>query len=291
MSNDALMIASAILNLQQESSIFKDFLFPLLSALLSVLAGYYIANKSFKKQEKLKTELDRVNSCNVFIVGVDGMLQTLASIKTIYNGKLNSHPVVRAMSIPKITTYIFPPPDASAIVFLAYANEYKDNHKFYEGWNNIPRFNAMLGNYAQVYEVTQRRNNLLESLSKLVTLEGDGTGVINLEEFTDENWRELRKLADVTETLISKVDGLIREVNSCIHNLHLAANKVINNDLIKGHASIVTYVNKDDDFKNLLKPTIEVDYSLLGDLLGITAEEARSTYKSGYENAPYPESD
>ncbi|WP_423750531.1 hypothetical protein, partial [Citrobacter freundii] len=64
MSNDALMIASAILNLQQESSIFKDFLFPLLSALLSVLAGYYIANKSFKKQEKLKTELDRVNSCN-----------------------------------------------------------------------------------------------------------------------------------------------------------------------------------------------------------------------------------
>lgn len=117
MSNDALMIASAILNLQQESSNFKDYIFPALTTSGSVLLGYLMANNTFAKQEIIKSEIARVNDFNKFLVAIDSGMQTLIAIKNTYMGRINSNPIERALSIPTISCYFSPPPDVTLIIF------------------------------------------------------------------------------------------------------------------------------------------------------------------------------
>lgn len=99
MSNDALMIASAILNLQQESSIFKDYIFPTLTTSGSVLLGYLVANNAFTRQEIIKSEIERVNNFNKFFVAIDSGMQTLIAVKNTYKGRINTNPIERALSI------------------------------------------------------------------------------------------------------------------------------------------------------------------------------------------------
>lgn len=290
MSYNALMIARAILDLKQESSVFKDFVFPLISTVVSVLMGYYISQRSFEKQEKLKAELEKVNRYNSFVVGMDGVLQSLIGIKSIYRNRLDDDPWNRLVEIPKIKVHLFTPPEVSSIVFLAYANEYQKGHPVDEGWNNLPRFNKMLGNYSQLNELIQRRNNLKESLIQIVQQNEDNQASIDITEFIKKHSAIVVPLIDTTEALISKVDGLLQEVNSCVHNLHLAANKSIDNEKIKKYTHILTYKNENDDYEEIIKPSVTVNYLTLSSLLGITEEKAKNLYKNGYEEVNYPKS-
>lgn len=287
MSNNALMIARAILDLKQESSVFKDYVFPLLSTVVSVLLGYYISQRSFEKQEKLKAELEKVNRYNSFIVGMDGVLQSLIGIKSIYRNGLDNDPWNRAVKIPKIKIHLFTPPDVSSIVFLAYANEYKKAHAVDEGWNNLPRFNKMLGNYSQLNELIQRRDNLIESFIQIVRQNEDEQVPLGVDDFVKKHSKIVVPLIDATEALISKVDGLLQEVDSCVHNLHLAANKSIDNARIKKYTRILTYKNENDDYEEIIKPSVPVNYLTLSSLLGVTVEEAKNLYKNGYEGVNY----
>lgn len=109
MSNDALMIASAILNLQQELSNFKDYIFPLLTTSDSVLLGYLVANNVFAKQGIIKSEIERVNNFNEFLVVIDSGMQTAGSSKKNYKDRINTNPIERAFSIPTISCYFSPP--------------------------------------------------------------------------------------------------------------------------------------------------------------------------------------
>ncbi|ENG3753818.1 MULTISPECIES: hypothetical protein [Klebsiella pneumoniae complex] len=286
MSNDALMIASAILNLQQESSIFKDYIFPTLTTSGSVFLGYLVANNSFTKQEIIKSEIERVNNFNKFLVAIDSGMQTLIAVKNTYKGRINTNPIERALSIPKINCYFSPTPDVTLVVFLAKANKYNEAGNFYETWNNLPRINAMLGNFQYLYDLVNHRNDVLSQLREFYQINALGQSFLDPNSLTADQFKVLRTAIDLTEGVVCMVEGLLKEYYSCLKNLPNAAKLSINEKLTKHHVEILTYTNPSPQFRDSFSPVPNVDISELARLLGTTEDVARSSFITGYENVP-----
>ncbi|EPH0828916.1 hypothetical protein MBR06_005049 [Klebsiella pneumoniae] len=286
MSNDALMIASAILNLQQESSIFKDYIFPTLTTSGSVFLGYLVANNSFTKQEIIKSEIERVNNFNKFLVAIDSGMQTLIAVKNTYKGRINTNPIERALSIPKINCYFSPTPDVTLVVFLAKANKYNEAGNFYETWNNLPRINAMLGNFQYLYDLVNHRNDVLSQLREFYQINTLGQSFLDPNSLTADQFKVLRTAIDLTEGVVCMVEGLLKEYYSCLKNLPNAAKLSINEKLTKHHVEILTYTNPSPQFRDSFSPVPNVDISELARLLGTTEDVARSSFITGYENVP-----
>ncbi|HCQ8608700.1 TPA: hypothetical protein OME79_004322 [Klebsiella pneumoniae] len=286
MSNDALMIASAILNLQQESSIFKDYIFPTLTTSGSVFLGYLVANNSFTKQEIIKSEIERVNNFNKFLVAIDSGMQTLIAVKNTYKGRINTNPIKRALSIPKINCYFSPTPDVTLVVFLAKANKYNEAGNFYETWNNLPRINAMLGNFQYLYDLVNHRNDVLSQLREFYQINALGQSFLDPNSLTADQFKVLRTAIDLTEGVVCMVEGLLKEYYSCLKNLPNAAKLSINEKLTKHHVEILTYTNPSPQFRDSFSPVPNVDISELARLLGTTEDVARSSFITGYENVP-----
>jgi len=286
MSPDTFEIAKAISSLQNETNYFKDYIFPFLSTSGSVVAGYFIASYSFKSQEKTKAEIDKVNKLNEFFISIDGGLQTLIAIKSIYSGRINSDPVQRALSIPRIECHISEPPDPKTIVFLTKGNEQVSGEPYYSSWNNLPRINAMVGNYAHLCNRISARNNFKTEIDHFLEYSENGEGFINFEKLTNKDWRVFRQLVDSTESVITLVDGLLKEYYSFLINMHTAASKSINKKLIKGHVELLSYSNNSEMFRSQLDPCPPVDVDSLAHILKITKENASEVYITGYENVP-----
>lgn len=283
MSNDALMIASSILSLQQEASDFRNYIFPVLTTLVSVLLGYLVANNSFTKQEITKSEIERVNDFNKFLVTIDSGMQTLISVKNTYRNRLNSAPIERALSIPTIDCYFPQTPDVTLVIFLAKANEYSDSSNFYDTWNNLPRVNAMLGNFQYLRDKIKYRNLVLAQLREFYKLNVQGQSFINPASLTSEQIKVLKTVVDLTEGVVCLVEGLLKEYYSCLRNIPNAAKLAINEKLTKKHVEILTYSNPSPQFKEAFEPIPEVNISQLALLLGTTEEVVRKSYITGYE--------
>lgn len=286
MSNEALMIASAILNLQQESSNFKDYIYPILTTSGSMFLGYWVANNAFTKQEIIKSEVGRVNDFNKFLIAIDSGMQSLITVKNIYRNRLNSNPIERALSIPEINCFFAPTPDVSLVIFLAKVNEYSESLNFYETWNNLPRVTAMLGNFQYLHDKINHRNEVLTQLRELFQLDDQGRSVLNSDSLTEDQFKVLKKAVDLTEGVICMVEGLLKEYYSCLKNIPNAAKSAIDEKLIRKHVEILTYSNPSSQFRNAFEPVPEVDISELAFLLGTTKEVAKALFTTGYENVP-----
>ncbi|GEM_PF-1502035 len=287
MSPDTFEIAKAISSLKDESSILKDYIFPLISTIVTVSLGYKLAERSFNHQEKIKSEIAKVNSYNRFFVGLDAMFQTLIAIKKTYAVINETHPITRALKIPRMVGHVFNPPDVSSISFLSEKNEYCESLKVYDGWSNLARLNTMVGNYAQLQNRIYIRNNQKDSFNEILRKTTSVNWEIDLTKISDENVPELFKLIDSTESIISLVDGLIREVYSCLTELSDNISKVINADLIDGHVNILTYKNKSKEIMLLLKSAPQFSTQGLSDVLCMSESDIFSMYKSGYEDFSY----
>ncbi|HHE1766796.1 TPA: hypothetical protein ACO347_003450 [Salmonella enterica subsp. enterica serovar Strathcona] len=286
MSNDALMIASAILNLQQESSIFKDYIFPTLTTSGSVLLGYLVANNTFTRQEIIKSEIERVNNFNKFFVAIDSGMQTLIAVKNTYKGRINTSPIERALTIPKINCFFSPTPDVTLVVFLAKANKYSETSSFYETWNNLPRVNAMLGNFQYLHDKVNHRNSVLSQLREFYQLNAQGQSYLNPNLLTPDQFKVLKTAIDLTEGVVSMVEGLLREYYSCLKNMPIAAKLSINEKLTKKHVEILTYSNPSPLFRDSFSKVPEVNISELANVLGTTEDVAKASFITGYENVP-----
>lgn len=286
MSNEALMIASAILNLQQESSNFKDYIYPILTTSGSVFLGYLVANNAFTKQEIIKSEIDRVNDFNKFLTAIDSGMQSIIAVKNIYRNRLNSSPIDRALNIPEINCYFAPTPDVSLVIFLAKANEYSESRNFYDTWNNLPRINAMLGNFQYLHDKINHRNEVLTQLREFYQLDDQGRSVLDPNSLTVDQFKVLKKVVDLTEGVVCMVEGLLKEYYSCLKNIPNAAKLSINEKLTRKHVEILTYSNPSPQFRNAFEPVPKVDISELALLFGITEEAAIELFITGYESVP-----
>lgn len=286
MSPDTFEIAKAISSLRGETDYFKDYIYPLISTTGSVIAGYFIASYSFKKQERIKSEVDKVNKLNEFFISIDGGLQTLIAIKSIYGGRIDSNPITRAMSIPRIECHISEPPDTRTIVFLSKGNMLSKGQPYYSTWNNVPRISAMVGNYSHLCKRIIDRNNLKTDISHLLKYTGNGEGYVDFDTASPKDLRVIRMLVDATESVISLVDGLIKEYYSFLIHMHASASKSIDKKLIKDYVEMLSYSNDSEMFRSQLEPCPPIDIELLADVLQVTKQNAEELYVTGYETVP-----
>ena len=108
MTQEVEMIVKAIGELQQEPNYFKDYMFPIASALFTSLLGAGIAFLTIKHQEDLKIEKTKMDSTNKWTLLAEEARSTLIAIKSNYHGNLTEIPAQRLSAIPSILFHATP---------------------------------------------------------------------------------------------------------------------------------------------------------------------------------------
>jgi hypothetical protein len=101
-SNEVKLIVEAINNLRQPVDTFKDYIYPVLSAILSSALALVVAYISLHYQERIANEKRKAEEINKwYFIGYEAF-QCLLGIKNNYAGRLDSNPIGRAATIPPI---------------------------------------------------------------------------------------------------------------------------------------------------------------------------------------------
>lgn len=282
MPQDLQPIVDAIIGLQQPSSILKSYVFPIIPAVFTTLAGFFIASYNFKRQESIKADAQKIEAANKFIVQMDSAFQSLISAKTRYKDVINDVPLDRAFSIGKNTAYFSTINGVDNLVFLAKGCKVVDGQPYYVTWNNVPRINAMVGNYLYLLDIIKSRNSLLEQLETHISYTEEGHQTINFSTITPEAYNLIKLLVNSTEIMLKLTDGLIIEFNSFMSGIDEAIGKSINTKRVSHLTTIVKFNTNNPFIQNALQPIPEPNYSELAKLFGRDEESVRSMFDVGY---------
>ncbi len=98
------------------------------------------------------------------------------------------------------------------VVFLAKANKYNEAGNFYETWNNLPRINAMLGNFQYLYDLVNHRNDVLSQLREFYQINALGQSFLDPNSLTADQFKVLRTAIDLTEGVVCMVEGYLKNI-------------------------------------------------------------------------------
>lgn len=305
MTPDAVLIAKAILMLKTDVDYAKDYVFPIALSFFSALIGGVTAYYINSRQEKIKMESEKLNSSNSLMMIFFQMINTLVAIKNNYIGMTYKHPLQRALAINEILfntnevnfdisrlVFIKKVPTANKTFFnkMLFVMKYKllkreqpmpSDEELSNTWRNIARIDACLFNYNFVIKSLLIRNeldsNIRGQLSKVVNarkpvLELDFCSINN-----EIGAGELAKYIGLTESLVSLIDFLIKEIDSFIIAFsEIAESNIELSKVNKARLSIII-LNKPEYLATLI-PTVKLDFEHLSLLVGMSQEEAERKY-------------
>jgi hypothetical protein len=283
---ETALLVQAIEGLQQESNHFKDYIFPIASALCTSLLGAGIAYLTLRHQEGVQIEKDKLETSNKWTFHAEGARATLIAIKANYHGQLSDSPLQRLGSIPSI---LF---NAESITenyqnlsfLIPSANEKKEIPK----WSQIPRIRAMISNYNYLLKLWQQRNEMNEQFKRQI-LQSQGSKAytnLSLEDVIAAcGQAQVVVLIDLTERVIRLTDDLIIELDSFLSEFPVYAKTKVQVKRLKRYGLIVTYSNNGNEkLLKLLERSPEVDFKPVEQLFGEPADEIKRRHTTGYEN-------
>ncbi|QIR27535.1 hypothetical protein [Kluyvera genomosp. 3] len=279
MSPDTKALIDAINGLNHTDSFLKCYIYPLLPAIISTLAGFVLATINFNKQESVKSDAAKINNANKFIIKAESAFQSLMVVKNIYQGRLTDEPIQRAITIGKIEVYLPELNGVEELVFLAEGNNLRPGDSYNSTWNNIPRISAMLGNYLYAVERINARNKSREELFKHIPI---GVTSFGLEELGADGYQKLKTHVNDTEVLVSMVDALIIEFDSFLKNISTSIKKSLNVDRVKHLSTIVNYNGNNPLIEQSLVRSPEPNYTLLANILEIDENAVRASFRNYY---------
>ncbi|MEB1055694.1 hypothetical protein [Citrobacter portucalensis] len=279
MSPDAKAIVDAIHSLNHTDSFLKSYIYPLLPAVISTLAGFILASVNFNKQECVKADAVKINNANKFIIKAESAFQSLMVVKNIYQDRLTNEPIQRAIVIGKVEVYFPELSGVEELIFLANGNTSRPGDAYYTTWNNIPRISAMLGNYLYAVERINARNKSREELFKHIPVEAKS---LNLADLGVEGYKKLQTHVNDTEVIISIIDSLIIEFDSFLKNITASIKKSLNVDRVKHLSTIVNYNGNNPLIEQSLVRSPEPDYALLANILEMDENTVRASFRNYY---------
>lgn len=284
MHNETELIVNAIESLRQEDNIFKDYIFPIASALFTSLLGFVIAYKFFRYQEDIKIEKEKMDTANKWTLLADEARSKLISIKQNYHGKLTGNPIQRAAAISTILFTAKPiVEDYSKLSFLVP----KQSSDEYPKWSQIPRIRTMIHNYNYVQELWLKRNEIERPIKeKVVQLYSTKAFVdVSPEQiFECVGEADFALLVDLTEKVITLTDDLLVELDDFRANFPVYAKTHIDTKRLKRYGSVLTYpIDKNEILLAMLKKSPNTDYSSVTALFGATTDQLKQRYSTGYE--------
>jgi hypothetical protein len=286
-TKDIDSIVKVIASLKPVSNIFKDYLFPICSAFLSSLLGAGVAYFSFKYQDQIKIEKDKLNAANKWLLIAEEAFSSLIAIKNNYHGRLLDNPIQRFSQIPTIIDQ--PKPINEDLALLSFIVPKSVDDKFSIGkWSQLPRIRAMVSNYNCLLELWKKRNEIERPIKETIvtTFSNMGYANVNLNQITGCVGRaNFISAIDLNERVIKLTDDIILEINDFMMNFPILAKSRIKINKLKKYGSVLTYSNDNKVLLEMIKRSPEVNYNILADLFGKTPDEIKIRYKTGYENS------
>lgn len=285
MNSDVELIVNAINGLKDNGNVAKDYVLPVFLSLTSAYLGVAVAKMTFSHQEKVKSEVGKVNIINKYLMKVGEARQALIAIKYNYKNMTKKDFIERAFEVPYI---IFDDRriinDSYELSFMAAPEKNYVKKEYHESWENPLRVSMMIDNYNQIYNLLTKRNEiyieLMGILSSQMSVSEKVTEKDNGEErlYSIIGKERLLSFCDLTEKLISFTDDILFEVEDFMVNFAVAAKGKVNLKLIKKYSTLLQYAKSEYEITRAIEP----DYKNIGEYLGVTTQEAKERYDHGY---------
>lgn len=286
MHEETELLVKAVESLRQDSSVFKDYVFPVASALFTSLLGAGIAYFTLRHQESIQIEKDKMNTANKWTLLAEEARSTLIAIKGNYNEKLSDNPFQRISAIPSILFHATPIIERyEELSFIIPKSNSELNNT--EKWSQIFRIRSMISNYNHVLELWNQRNEIDRPIKLKIVEQAQGQSFVNMNQDELINFigaPELSVLIDLTERVVKLTDDLIIEIDDFLENFPSYAKSLVNTGRLKKYGSVMKYSNNGNELLlNLIKPVPDVDYTHIEELFGQSAEELKRRHVTGYE--------
>ncbi|WP_462151117.1 hypothetical protein [Pseudoalteromonas xiamenensis] len=280
------LLIRAVESLKQEPNIFKDYIFPIVSAFLSALFGALIAYFTLKRQESLKIEKEKLDAANKWTLDIQKARSSLIAIKQNYFKDLSSNPTQRVGSVPTILIKAENITESYAdlgFIVPTEAEMKKEDLK----WAQISRVDTLVSNFNALLTMWNHRNRVNEEF-KLAILKtfGDGPYLnLTLEDAVAAFGQSgMIILIDITERCLKLTDHLIIETNDFLENFPYVVEKKISLKRLKKYSQLLKYHHDGNEkFLEMLELMPETDYSTVTAIFGETEEQLKERHLTGYE--------
>ncbi|KZN65480.1 hypothetical protein [Pseudoalteromonas luteoviolacea] len=292
MTEETHALVDAIASLKQEPSIFKEYIFPIMSAFFSAILGAVIAYFSLRRNESLNLEKDKLIASNKWSLIAQNAFSNLIAIKGNYSKRLSDDPIQRCLAIPTMIM-------RTELVTQSYQDlcfVVQNISEEQNGWTQIPRIDAMFSNYNALIKMWERRNELNERCLNLMKEKHTNlSGNFSKQQLIESiGLDDFKKLVHLTEMCILYTDHLIREFHTFNEEFPILAKKLIDTKRLKSFGSIIQSTIGNDDTFTLLKFCTKFNVVKLANVLDKEPEEIQLMFSTGYEtkySAPTPNSE
>lgn len=275
--SDEQIIAEAILQLKQESSIIKDYIFPIAMALFSSFIGAVVGYRVYLRQEKIAVEKRKLDVVNKWLMMAYQIHQQLIGIKEHYHKNLNAKPISRALSVPTILKehkiYSF---EYYELAFMASS---KGSNKY-----NLGSLGLIFDNYENLIVILNKRNEVNEQFKRqLLKALGVNSTVTTVSEKDILNNIDpvlLSILIDLTELILRYTDDLIIQFYNFLNEFPQEARKKIELKKLKNYGGILNFnIESNGYIQELLKEIPLPNFKQISEISGKTEEELVARYR------------
>lgn len=282
------LLIKAVENLKQEPNLFKEYIFPIVSAFLSAIFGALIAYLTLKRQESLKLEKDKIDTANQWTLDIQKARSCLISIKQNYYRDLGDVPTQRLGATPTIFLKTEPiPENYHSLGFIVPSANKKNSDK--QKWAQISRIDTLVSNYNLLLNMWSKRNEINEQFKRslMATYGNRAFHSLSLDDAVRAfGHAGMVALLDLNERCIKLTDDLIIEANDFLENFPAVAKKKINLKRVEGYSQLLTYSHDNNEkFLEMLAPIPQPDYSTVTELFGESADVLRERHSTGYEQS------
>jgi len=282
---ETAQVVQAIESIQQEPNIFKDYIFPIASALFTSILGAVIAYFTLRSQENIQIEKDKMNNTNKWTFLLEEAKATLIAIKGNYYNQLSDNPIQRISAIPSILFNA--QPINEKLESLSFIVKKLDAETQPEKWSHILRIRAMVNNYNYLIDLWEQRNSIERPIKEKLMAKFTNQGYLTLSEqeaIQVIGPAKMVLLIDLTERVVKFTDDLLIEINDFLINFPVYAKSRIKTKKLKRFGSVITYSNNGNELLlAMLAKTPEPDFKSVEALFGETSEKIKTRMKTGYE--------
>ncbi len=286
MPSEISMVVDAIESLKPAPNYFKDYIFPIASALFTSVLGAGIAYFTLRHQESLSIEKQKMDTANKWTLQVEEARSTLIAIKGNYYDKLTSDPFQRVSAIPSILFHaeaISENYQELSFIVPSKKDRKTDKHK----WSQIPRIRSMISNYNYLLKLWLQRNEQNESFKQQLFAHFRGQAIITItpdSAIAAAGSANMVALIDLNERVIKLTDDLIEELDCFLEEFPNFVKTKIKVNRLRKYGSVLTYSNNDNKILlELIKKTPAVDFTSAENLFGEKSEDIQNRHKTGYE--------
>lgn len=279
-------LIEAIESLRQESSLIKDYIYPIIISFFSAVLGAFTAYFTLRYQEDTNRERLKLDICNKWTIEIQGLFQSLISFKNNYDSPLSSNPVHRALQVRMIIKHDEPLTlDYAELSFITPDDVDLDAKK--SKWRQISRIRNLVENYNTTLNIWEARNSIDEVLKEKLLITAGNKPYADLSEKDIINTigeKDLAKLIDLTEKAIHLTDDLIIESNDFLEKFPNIVKAVVKTNKTENYGTVLKYDTSTNQYlQNFLKKSPAVDYRKIAKIFDVTEEEAQRRYFFGYK--------